>query len=181
MSSTISRSRPTRVRFVPAALVASSLALVVLAGCYETELELAPPESAKIDPRFVGDWDFADKASADVTRMVIRNFNGREYYVAWDEAKAEPNRAAAFVVEVAGAKFAHVRGLTTEGDVSGKHFLERIDLTPDGKLSIRHLKGEFFEGKEVKTSEQLRKLVEANVNNEAMYDAETFYGTRVRR
>jgi hypothetical protein len=181
MSSTISRFRPARVRFAPAALiVASSLALIVTAGCYETDLDLAPPESAKIDPRFVGDWDFTSKDSAEVTRMVVRNFNGREYYVAWDEAKAEPYRAAAFVADLGGARFAHVRGLTPEGDVSGKHFLERIDLTPDGRLSIRHLNGDFFEGKEVKTSEQLRKLVEANVNNDALYDRETFYGTRVK-
>jgi hypothetical protein len=181
MPSAISLPRPVRVRFQPVMLaLASSLALVLLVGCYETDLELGPTESAKIDPRFVGDWDFADKGSTEVTRLVVRNFDGRQYYVAWDEAKAEPVRAAAFTAEVGGATFAHVRGLTPENDVSGKHFLERIGLTPDGKLSIRHLKGEFFEGKEVKTSAQLRKLVEANVNNEAMYDPETFYGTRVK-
>ena len=180
MPITISRLRPTRVRFTPAALaVASSIAIVLLAGCYETDLDLVPPESAKIDPRFVGDWDFADKGSAEVTRMVVRNFNGREYYVAWDEAKPDPKRSAAFFADVGGATFAHVRGLEPDGDLSGKHYLVRVGITPQGKLSLRQLDGKFFEGKDVKTSEQLKKLVAANVNNESMYDPETFYGTRV--
>jgi hypothetical protein len=161
-------------------ILSSCLALVLLVGCYETDLELGPPESARIDPRFVGDWDFADKGSAEVTRLVVRNFDGRQYYVAWDEAKAEPVRAAAFTTEVGGATFAHVRDLKPDGDLSGKHFLVRFALTPDGKLSLRQLDGKFFEGKEVKTSEQLRKLVEANVKNDAMYDAETFYGSRAK-
>ena len=179
MSSTLSRFRPTRVRFATAALLVATFALILLAGCYETDLELGPPESAKIDPRFVGDWDFADKGSAEVTRLVMRNFNGREYYVAWDEAKAEPKRVAAFFAEVGGATFAHVRELKPDGDASGKHFLVRVGLTPQGQLTVRQLDGKFFEDKDVKTSDQLRKLVEANVKNEAMYDAETFYGTRV--
>src|SRR4051794_35375187 len=111
MPSAISVPRPVRVRFQPATFaLASSIAIVLFAGGYETDLELGPPESAKSDPRFVGDWDFADRGSTEVPRLVVRNFDGRQYSLAWDEAKAEPVRAAAFTAEVGGATFAHVRG-----------------------------------------------------------------------
>jgi hypothetical protein len=157
-------------------LAPAALALVVLAGCFETELELGPRDQAKVDPRFVGDWLFAEKDST--TRMAVRNFNGREYYIAWDENTSQPKRAAAFVADVGGVSFAHVRDLPTDGTVPTKHSLLRVALAPDGRLTLRHVNHKFFEGKEVATSEQLRKLVEGNLENNALYDEVTFYGTR---
>jgi hypothetical protein len=158
-------------RLAPAALV-----LILLAGCFETELELGPRDQAKVDPRLVGDWLFAGKDST--TRLAVRNFNGREYYAAWDEATSQPKRVAAFVADVGGASFAHVRDLPADGSVPTKHFVVRVALAPDGRLTLRHVNHKFLEGKEVATSEQLRKLVEANLENDALYDEVTFYGTR---
>lgn len=158
-------------------LAPAVLVLVVLAGCYETEVQLSPRDQAKVDPRFVGDWVFNNKDST--TRMAIRNFDGREYYVAWDEATPRPFRGAAFLADVGGVSFAHVRELPADGSIATKHILLRVELASDGRLSLRHLNNKFFEGKEVATPDQLRKLLEASINDNAMYDGDAFFGTRV--
>jgi hypothetical protein len=99
------------------ALASSTLfVLVVLGGCYETEQEVGPRDHAKVDIRLVGDWDFVDKDSG-TTRLVVRNFNDREYYLTWGETTADPHRAAAFVAQAGGASFAHVRELKPDGVV----------------------------------------------------------------
>ena len=167
---------PARRR-APAASLFAALVLITLAGCYETELSLAPRDQAKTDPRLVGDWVFTNGDST--TRMAVRNLDNREYYVGYDEATPHPFRGAAFLADVKGATFAHVRELPADGSVATKHFLIRVAIAPDGRLSIRHLDHKFFEGKDVTTADKLRKLIEDNLDNAALYDGEGSLGSRV--
>jgi hypothetical protein len=114
--------------------------------------------------------------------MTVRNFNDREYYVEWANAgSTDRHRAAAFVAEVAGVSIAHVRELTADGSIPAKHFLLKAAITPDGQLSLRHLSGNFFETKDVSTSAKLRKVIEDEIANEALYGEDTFIGHRVEK
>ena len=161
-------------RLAPAAM----LGVFILAGCYETDQEVGPRDQARVDVRFVGDWEFRDPSSG-ATILTVRNFNDREYYVEWgDVGGSERHRASAFVAEAGGASIAHVRELTADGTVPAKHWLLRAAITPDGRLTLRHLNDKFFENKDASTSARLRKLIEDGVANEAMYDEQTFTGTR---
>lgn len=163
-------------RLAPAAV----LVFCVLAGCYETDQEVGPRDRARVDARFVGDWEFREPDAA-ATLLLVRNFNDREYYLEWgDVGGSERHRASAFVAEVGGASIAHVRELTADGSVPARHFLLRAAIAPDGRLTLRHLNDKFFENKDVATSAKLRKVIEDGVADEALYDEQTFAGTRVR-
>ena len=152
----------------------------VLAGCYETDQEVGPRDRAKVDPRFVGDWEFRDPQATSSTTLLVRNFNDREYYLEWSDAGAsQRQRASSFVAEVGGVSIAHVREITADGTLPAKHFLLRADLTADGRLTLRYLNHMFFEDKDVTTSPKLRKVVEANLANDAMYHEQTFTGVRL--
>jgi hypothetical protein len=160
---------------------AAVLVFCVLAGCYETDQQVAPRESARVDARFVGDWEFRDP-NAGATILLVRNFSDREYYLEWgDVGASERHRASAFVAEVGGASIAHVRELTADGTVPQKHFLLRAAITPDGRLTLRHLNDKYFENKDVTTSAKLRRVIEVGVADEAMYDEQVFTGTRVAK
>src|SRR5687768_11194399 len=117
-------SLTTLRRYAPAAI----LGICILAGCYETELEVGPRDRARVDARFVGDWEFRDPDSG-ATVLMVRNFNDREYYLEWGEAAgSDRHRAAAFVAEAGGASIAHVRELTADGTVPAKHWLLRAAI-----------------------------------------------------
>lgn len=154
--------------------------LIALCGCYETEQDLGPRDQSRVDRRFVGEWEFRNPQEG-ATVLTVFNFDDRQYYLEWAKVGESPQRGAAFVAEVGGAAFAHVRDLKPDGVVAAKHTLLRLDLAGDGRLSLRFLNDQFFEGKDVSTSPKLRALVAQNVDNTAMYDSKPLYGWRVAK
>jgi hypothetical protein len=154
----------------------AALAVVLFAGCYTTTLNLGKAADAKLDVQYCGDWHFSwsDKdgqnKSAD---LVLRNFDGKQYYVEWKEAdESKPSRYSGFLVPVKDATFAQLTSLGDKGELSEEHCILRVQLAGD-KLTLRHLNDEFF--KDMKTDAELRAKVEANLENPKMY-AETATG-----
>ena len=150
-------------------LVAALCALViVVAGCLTTTLNLGSVADAKVDPAYCGDWHVSWK-DGDQTKsadLVIRNFDGKQYYVEWKTEGEKTDRFSGFLVPVKSATFAQVSEMEANGELSPKHTILRVQLDGD-KLTMRHLDEDFF--KDVTTDEQLRAKVEKNLDNSAMY------------
>ena len=82
---------------------------------------------------------------------------------------------AGFLVPIKDATFAQLTNLGDKGELPAEHLIVRVQLAGD-KLTLRQLSDEFFKG--VTTDEALRKKVEENLDNAAMY-AETATGSLV--
>jgi len=139
------------------------------AGCFETETALGPVEQASVDARLVGDFKTGETGSDDI---IVRNFNGREYYIEHRTPERDTTRYAGFVVAVKDASFVHVRPLEDDGTLGKKHMILRVDRVDDGKVNLRQLNDQFFTDKPHDKTAKLRAIVEANLNNAAMYDGE---------
>ena len=138
----------------------------LLAGCLETATVLGPVEQASVDARFIGDFKTGDDGGTDIT---VRNFNGREYYVEQRGAGQETVRYGGHITVVKGASFLHVRPLYDDGSMGKSHVILRVDRVDDAKVNLRQLNAEFFADKPHDTTATLRAIVEANVENPAMY------------
>lgn len=160
------------------ALLLTASAVLVFGGCYKNKNTLAPRDAATIDRALAGDWD-GRAGNGTQLRVVVRVLNDHDYYVEWQgQGDERPSRGTAYIVDFAGAKFAHLRDLNADGTIADEHWLMRVELK-DGKLTVRQLSDEFFKDKTAGTAEQLREIVRANVDNDAMYDAdETLVATR---
>ena len=143
-------------------------AVALLAGCFETRLNLGSDKNAKVDPAYCGEWTFSwkdDDGSSKNGTATVLNFDGVHYFVEWKEEGEKTVRYNGFVVPVKDAQFAQLSPLGS--DLSQTHLIVRIKL--DGtKLAVRHLKKEFFDG--VSSDEALKKKVEENLNTDAMYE-----------
>src|SRR5262245_38285176 len=121
-------------------------ACALLAGCFTTTLNLGSATEAKVDSLYCGDWHFewkdGDSASKSAD-LVIRNFDGRQYYVEWKEADQKPLRMSGFLVPIQDAVFAQLTDLGDKGDLSSEHLIVRVNLAGD-KLTLRHLNEDFF-------------------------------------
>ena len=148
------------------------VALGLLGGCYESKFSLAPKEQAVLHREYLGDWEAPGENGSGKTHLVIRNWDDKQYYVEMDQPNQKPMRMAGFIIDLKGASFAHLRELRDDGKVSETYIIVRVALIGDDKLSLRHLDGKFFEGKTIESSADLRKLVEQNVDNDQMYDAQ---------
>src|SRR5262245_27413695 len=131
------------------------LAVTLLAGCFVTTLSLGKPESARVDPLFCGDWRLeSEDADAKRAELIIRNFDGKQYYAEWKTPEDKPARMRGFLVKIKDATFAQCAELTDTAELSSKHLIVRVSIK-EGSLTVRHLKEEFFNG--VDTDEALRK------------------------
>jgi hypothetical protein len=168
--------RPLRNLIVTSLLLVS--AVVLLAGCFETTLSLGSADDAKVNVQYCGDWQFTwkdEQGETDSATLVVRNFDGKRYYAEWKESGQQPTRFNGFFVPVKNATFAQLTPLGEKGELADTHLILRVQL--DGtKLTLRHLNGDFFAG--VTTDAALRKKVEENLDNPAMYQ-ETATGSLV--
>jgi hypothetical protein len=158
--------------------LASLVSLVLFIGCFETTVSLLEhPDEAKVDRALVGDWTFAAQGETKAQDLILRNLDDKRYYVEWPSEGEKTFRGVGMVSKIKDVSFAEVRPMTEDGSIAEKHVILRIS-SADNKLGIRHLKGEFFEGKAASNTKELRKLIEENLENEQMYDGEMLYATK---
>lgn len=161
-------------------LVASLLLLTLGLGCYETKYPLGSAQNATVNRAFVGNFTMKDGAKVD--SIVIRNLDDKQYYVEYassDQKDKEPTRMVGYTADVGGVTFANLRELTDDGTIDDKFLIMRIALSPDhAELSLRNLKDDFFKDKDIDSSAALEKVIQANLDNDEMYDAPAVIAVR---
>lgn len=155
----------------------TAVALVTAAaGCFESAVAVGPVEQAVMDKRLVGEW--TTKSDGDTIYFTVRNFNGREYYVEQRETAKDVVRYSGHLAAVGGASFINLRGLSDDGALAEKYTILRVDRAGDATVNLRQLEPDFFNGKPHDTAEQLRQVIEQNLENPQMYEADPLVLTR---
>lgn len=156
---------PKTSRIALAVLLSLTL---VFAGCFASKFTLIALDKAKVDKAYVGDWDLVNP-KGEHADLVIRNIDDKTYYVeVKGKTETKPSRYVGFTVPVGNATFAHVRPLQDDGSVPDGWILMRVQIA-DGWITLRQLSEDFFKDKPVGSAEQLRAVIEKNVETEAMY------------
>lgn len=157
--------------------------LLASAGCFETAFVLGKVEDAKVDAALLGDWNFdslGENANDKATLRVAR-LDDHQYTLDWTtHADGKVMRMIGFVTEVKGAKFVHAAPLDEHGKPSAKHYLIRFDLDGNDALAISNLDPEFFKGRSIDSDDTLRALIEAHLDDQAMYVTDALLGKRTR-
>ena len=135
-----------------------------------------------MDRAYVGNWN-AVNARGESATLIIRNVDDRNYYIELhDIAKQYPegvNRYFGFMAPLKDATFAHLKEMQADGSVPEEWLAMRVELKGD-KLTIRQLNDEFMKGKNITSVEELRKVLEQNLDDSTMYDKEgTITASRV--
>jgi hypothetical protein len=161
------------------------LGLLFMAGCYDTKTPLGSSTSATVDPANIGDFAIVPAADAMPApgahaAILIRNFDGKMYCISSTGDDGKTDLFAGYTTQVKDAMFASCRPLTDDGSLADNYFIVRITFSPDhSQLTVRNLNDDFFKGKDVSSSDKLQSMIEANLENNAMYDSETLYAHRV--
>jgi hypothetical protein len=151
--------------------------LLFAAGCYSTKHPL-PPDQAGVNPDYVGDFTMTDNGKTD--SIIIRNLDGKQYYVEFKSGTDSPTRYVGYTADIKDATFANLRQITDDGKIPHDYLIMRVSLSDDRtELTLRNLKDDFFKDKTVDSSDALRKLLEANLETSDMYDGDAVVATRV--
>jgi hypothetical protein len=168
-----------RSYFFKSVLGVVAMGLLLVGGCYVSQYTLGSADQATVNKAYVGDWRFTP-AGAEAGRLVVRNIDGRQYYVQWNQKDKQPVRMAGFVTRVKEADFVQLRKLSDDGALENQWLIARVELK-DGKLQVRQLDDGFFKQQAIHSSDDLRKVIEENIDNGRMYEKEAGVGERMEK
>jgi hypothetical protein len=157
------------------------ICVLAFAGCWGSKFTLIPPDQAKVDHAYVGDWD-ALNAKGEPGVLMIRNIDDKEYFVeTHDKDGTNVTRYVGFLASVKNASFVELRPIQDDGNIPDSWLIMRIELA-ENKITLRQLSDDFFKGKTIDSAQALRQTLEQNLDNQQMYaQDETITATKIAK
>jgi len=151
------------------------LFFLLLAGCYDSEVPLAPVNEAVFDTKLIGRWKAVGLEDDAAAKMVIINFNDREYFIKhklWEKrdwsVRSEVYLCRAYTIMVDGAAFCNVQYISSNEKEKRPFMFFRYSFSKDGILTWRWVSNDLIK-KKIKSSNELYKFIKKNMNNEKLY------------
>jgi len=170
-----------RFRLRNAAVLISLFLLLGVNGCFSSMFTLGSPEEAKVSRIYVGDWALE---GMDATTLSIRSFDEKSYVVALvkkdDDGSTKFAYCRGFLADVKDVTFAHLKPLGEDGKLGDEWELYRIAITDGGEIVLRVLDEKYFKDKKINSNDDLKKIVEAGLDDDAMYGKKPIKGRRVK-
>jgi len=149
--------------------------LFIIAGCYDSEVPMAPVRDAVFDAKLIGKWKQIDTKDDETSHMVILNFNDREYFVRFKlmekkdwSVSAEVYLCRAYTIMVDGVAFCNVQYISSNEKDKRPFMFFRYSISKDGILTWRWISNDLIKTK-IKTSKELYVFIKKNMNNEKLY------------
>jgi len=146
--------------------------ILLLAGCYDSEVPMAPVRDAIFDAKLIGKWKQIDTKDDETSHMVILNFNDSEYFVRFEtmekrnwSVSTDVYLCRAYTILVDGVAFCNVQYISSNKKDKRPFMFFRYFLSKDGILTWRWIKNDLIKTK-IKTSKELYKFIKKNMNNE---------------
>lgn len=157
------------------------LAILLISGCYESTVPLAPRSTATVDSVYLGRWvQTATDTSTTPMHLVVEAADAHAY--ALDVCCADlPNlppdttRLQAFLTPVGDVTFANV--MPVESD--SLYYLFRIDAATDSTIALRPVGQQLFDYPPT-TSDTLYAFVQRHLDDDRLYMDEALYFERAR-
>ena len=149
--------------------------LFIIAGCYDSEVPMAPVKDAVFDAKLIGKWKQIDTKDDETSHMVILNFNDREYFVRFKlmekkdwSVSAEVYLCRAYTIMVDDVGFCNVQYISSNEKDKRPFMFFRYSISKDGILTWRWISNDLIKTK-IKTSKELYVFIKKNMNNEKLY------------
>jgi hypothetical protein len=142
---------------------------ILICGCpYHSTNPLSPVESAKVDRSLLGVWEVRENEKPTGTLRILK-FNDQEVLIlAYEKGKLLSHIFRAFTIDIRGKKFINLQTIGEEKSDNEKWLLANYFIDGD-ELKYRLLSDKLFTN-EVMTPQELRHLVEQNLENRALYE-----------
>jgi len=148
---------------------------ILLAGCYDSEVPMAPVNEAIFDAKLIGKWKQIDTKDDEMSHMMILNFNDREYFVRFEimekrnwSVSTDVYLCRAYTIMVDDVAFCNVQYLSSNEKDKKPFMFFRYSFSKDGILTWRWVSNDLIK-KKIKSSKDLYKFIKKNMNNEKLY------------
>ena len=145
-----------------------------LSGCpYESDIPLGSPYDAAIDQSLIGNWRLDTPETEDEAAGILNicAFNDHELVItAEQEDKKGVEILRAFTTRIGGQSFLNVQSIEPGCKQSTWLFVNYGFA--DGRLTLRIVEEDLFEGKEMTSSADLAAFIKENQSNKKLYDGD---------
>jgi hypothetical protein len=148
---------------------------LLLTGCYDSEVPMAPVEEAVFDSKLLGRWKAINLEDDAAAKMVILNFNDREYFIKhrlWEKrdwsVRSEVYMCRAYTIMVDGVAFCNVQYISSNEKGKRSFMFFRYSFSKDGILSWQWVSNDLIK-KKIKSSKDLYTFIKKNMDNDKLY------------
>jgi len=148
---------------------------LLLAGCYDSEVPLAPVNEAVFDAKLIGRWKAIGLEHGEAAKMVVLNFNDREYFIRhnlWEKrdwsVRSEVYLCRAYTIMVDGVAFCNVQYISSNEKHKRSFMFFKYSFSKDGILTWRWVSNDLIK-KKIMSSKDLYKFIKKNMDNEKLY------------
>ncbi|NNK86445.1 MAG: hypothetical protein HKO91_12940, partial [Desulfobacterales bacterium] len=113
-----------------------------IVGCYESEVAMAPVKEAVFDAKLIGRWKAVGLEYDEAAKLVILNFNDREYFIQhnlWEKrdwsVRSEVYLCRAYTIMVDGAAFCNVQYISSDEKEKRPFMFFKYSFSKDGILT----------------------------------------------
>jgi hypothetical protein len=149
--------------------------LLLLGGCYDSEVPMAPVKDAVFDAKLIGRWKAIDIEDDAAAKMMILKFNDKEYFIkhkVWEKkdwsVSAEVYLCRAYTIMVNGVAFCNVQYISSNEKNKRPFMFFRYSFSKDGVLTWQWISNDLIKTK-IKTSKALYEFIKKNMNNDKLY------------
>jgi hypothetical protein len=156
-------------------LLLTSVLILFVCGCYESQFPLSSSDTAGIDERLVKCWlEQTDKKKDSPYRVVICKFNDYEYFIAFSDSPGkEAALARGFTTVINDVSIINLQGIESLASKDRTFLYFKYIITPQGNLRVWMIDKEspLFKNITFANQAELYAFVKKNVRNEALYSA----------
>jgi hypothetical protein len=146
------------------------VALLLLPGCYESDLALDSSPQLAVDTAVIGTWrclPLDADADEEPATLTVKRGSDRNYAVEWQEGTKTPDRYEAFASSVGGSVLVNVQQVKGGGE-RGKWVYVRYTLLRPNALELQVVADEALKGTE-KSRAALRAAIEQRSGQPALF------------
>jgi len=155
----------------PALLVL--IPILILCGCYESEVPLSNNPTAKVDTRLIRSWiSIPDDNKDTVISLSLRKFNENEYLVVWKEGvNGDTIIARGFHTRINNTNIINLQNIESLEKKDRTYVLSKYDFNKEGNLVVNILSDDFaaLKGKKFKTSKDFNDFVQKNITQKGLF------------
>jgi hypothetical protein len=162
MGQAVTRPRPLGL---PALAV-----LLLLPGCYESEVALDPSPQVAVDAAVIGSWrclPLDGDLDEEPATLTVKSGSDRAYALEWREGTKAPDRYEAFASRVGASVLVNVQEIKTSGE-RGKWVYVRYTLLRPNVLQLQVVADDEMKGVE-RSRDAIRAAITARSERPALY------------
>jgi len=147
--------------------------ILLLSGCYESEIPLSEGPVSEINTRLINSWkSIPDEPTEDIISLMVWKFNDNEYLLSWKESMDdEAIIARGFDTRINETNMINLQDIKSFEENDRVYVFFKYLFNEKGNLLVNILSNDYhkLKGKKFRSSKEFHDFIQENIEDEGLF------------